>query len=95
MPDQAPNIDIKPGGGRLVYDKERRTIVSAPNEKFAARAAVHAKLDDLAAQIKDAGISCENSYYTWTAACERLRQLEREHRKTWLSLLDDIAPPRS
>lgn len=31
MPDQAPNIDIKPGdGGRLVYDKERRTIVAQP-----------------------------------------------------------------
>lgn len=34
MPDQAPNIDIKPGaGGRLVYDKERKTIVAAPNER--------------------------------------------------------------
>lgn len=31
MPDQAPNIDIKPGaGGRLVYDKARRTIVAEP-----------------------------------------------------------------
>lgn len=29
MPDQAPNIDIEPGkGGRLVYDKQRRTIVA-------------------------------------------------------------------
>lgn len=33
MPDQAPNIDIEPGkGGRLVYDKERRTIVAASDE---------------------------------------------------------------
>jgi hypothetical protein len=32
MTEQAPNIDIQPGeGGRLVYDKERRTIVAAPN----------------------------------------------------------------
>lgn len=29
MSDQAPNIDVKPGDkGRLVYDKERRTIVA-------------------------------------------------------------------
>lgn len=29
MPDQAPNIDIRPGtGGRLVYDKARRVIVA-------------------------------------------------------------------
>lgn len=29
MTEQAPNIDVKPGdGGRLVYDKERRTIVA-------------------------------------------------------------------
>lgn len=29
MPDQAPNVDIEPGqGGRLVYDKERRTIIA-------------------------------------------------------------------
>lgn len=29
MPDQAPNIDVKPGDkGRLVYDKKRRTIVA-------------------------------------------------------------------
>ena len=27
MPDQAP--DIEPGKGKLVYDKERRTIVAA------------------------------------------------------------------
>lgn len=26
VPDQAPNIDIKAGGGKLVYDKERQTI---------------------------------------------------------------------
>jgi hypothetical protein len=32
MPDQAPNIDSFSGKGRLVYDKERRTIVSAPVE---------------------------------------------------------------
>lgn len=30
--EDAPNIDIKPGqGGRLVYDKARRTIVAAPH----------------------------------------------------------------
>jgi hypothetical protein len=30
MPDQAPNIDVKPGDkGRLVYDKARRAIVTA------------------------------------------------------------------
>lgn len=29
MPEQAPNIDVKPGDkGRLVYDKARRTIVA-------------------------------------------------------------------
>lgn len=29
MDEQAPNIDVKPGqGGRLVYDKARRTIVA-------------------------------------------------------------------
>lgn len=29
MTDQAPNIDIEPSsGGRLVYDKARRTIVA-------------------------------------------------------------------
>jgi len=28
MPDQAPNIDLQPGGGRLVYDKARRAIVA-------------------------------------------------------------------
>lgn len=29
MPDQAPNIDIKPGeGGRLVFDKARGAIVT-------------------------------------------------------------------
>jgi hypothetical protein len=34
MTEQAPNIDIQPGGGsRLVYDKARRTIVAAPNER--------------------------------------------------------------
>lgn len=33
MPDQAPNIDSFNGKGRLVYDKERRTIVSVPVEK--------------------------------------------------------------
>lgn len=27
MPDQAPNINVTPGAGRLVYDKARRTIV--------------------------------------------------------------------
>lgn len=27
VPDQAPNIDIKSGGGKLTYDKERQTIV--------------------------------------------------------------------
>lgn len=37
MTDQAPNIDIKPGGGRLVYDKERRTIVSLPMASDCAR----------------------------------------------------------
>lgn len=30
MPDQAPNIEIS-GVGRLVYDKQRKAIVSAPN----------------------------------------------------------------
>lgn len=40
MPDQAPNIDVKPGDkGRLVYDKERRTIVSAAIEKSAEQSA--------------------------------------------------------
>ena len=29
MTEDAPNIDVKPGdGGRLVYDKARRTIVA-------------------------------------------------------------------
>lgn len=28
MPDQAPNIDLGKGGGRLVYDKAPRTIVA-------------------------------------------------------------------
>lgn len=28
--EQAPNIDLSAGGGRLVYDKSRRTIVSVP-----------------------------------------------------------------
>jgi hypothetical protein len=29
MSEDAPNIDVKPGdGGRLVYDKARRTIVA-------------------------------------------------------------------
>lgn len=33
MPDQAPNIDVKPGqGGKLVYDKTRRTIVAEPEK---------------------------------------------------------------
>lgn len=31
--EQAPKIDLSAGGGRLVYDKERRTIVSQPLEK--------------------------------------------------------------
>lgn len=32
MPEQAPNIDLQPGAqGRLVYDKTRRAIVTAPN----------------------------------------------------------------
>jgi hypothetical protein len=30
MPDQAPNIEVGRGGGRLKYDKARRTIVSEP-----------------------------------------------------------------
>lgn len=34
MPDQAPNIDIKPrDGSKLVYDKARRTIIAVPNER--------------------------------------------------------------
>lgn len=34
MPDQVPNIELKPGsGGRLVYDKARRTIVTIPHER--------------------------------------------------------------
>jgi len=35
MPDQAPNIDVGPGEGRLVYDKARRTIVKQPQGKQA------------------------------------------------------------
>lgn len=31
--EDAPNIDVKSGqGGRLVYDKERRTIVAVPSK---------------------------------------------------------------
>lgn len=30
--EDAPNIDLRGGGGRLVYDKARRTIVSQPKE---------------------------------------------------------------
>lgn len=32
MTEDAPNIDLSGGGGRLVYDKARRTIVSQPKE---------------------------------------------------------------
>lgn len=52
------------------------------------RDAAHAKLDGLAAQIKDTEKTCENDYYAWTTACERLRRLKREHRDIWLSLFD-------
>lgn len=30
MTEQAPNIDLSGRGGRLVYDKQRRTIVAQP-----------------------------------------------------------------
>ncbi len=37
MTDQAPNIESFEGKGRLVYDKERRTIISLPRASDAAR----------------------------------------------------------
>lgn len=37
MPDQAPNIESFSGKGRLVYDKEKRTIVSMPMASDMAR----------------------------------------------------------
>jgi hypothetical protein len=32
MTEQAPKIDLSGGGGKLVYDKARRTIVLLPKE---------------------------------------------------------------
>lgn len=50
MPDQAPDIDLKPGAsGRLVYDKARRTIVTVPHENQPTRAALAAALEDIIA----------------------------------------------
>ena len=37
MVDQAPNIESFEGKGRLVYDKERRTIMSLPMASDCAR----------------------------------------------------------
>lgn len=48
MPDRAPNIDIKPGdGGRLVYDKTRRTIVAVPSAEQLTQAKQIELLTDL------------------------------------------------
>ncbi|MFB6449229.1 hypothetical protein [Bradyrhizobium tunisiense] len=53
----------------------------------------HAKLNDLAARIKDTKTTCENAYHEWCRAAEHLKNLERESREIFLSLFDDIAPP--
>lgn len=53
----------------------------------------HAKLNDLAARIKDTKTTCENAYQEWCRAAEHLKKLERDSRDIWLSLFDDISAP--
>lgn len=53
----------------------------------------HAKLDVLAGQIKAAEYDCEAAYTRWCVAAAKLKKLERESRKIWLSLFDEITKP--
>jgi hypothetical protein len=49
---------------------------------------LHTKLNQLAANIKDAEKAYENAYHEWVMAGNSLRRLERQHRKIWLDLFE-------
>ena len=57
-------------------------------------AELHTRLNQLAANIKDAEKAYENAYHEWVMAGNGLRRLEREHRKIWLELFERV-PGRS
>jgi DNA repair ATPase RecN len=53
----------------------------------------YSELDRLAPQVRAAAKEAEQAYYAWTAACEKLKRLDREHTNAWRALFDNVANP--